>query len=392
MVGRSDTPARFGIIGGGIVGLAVARRLLELRPGATVTVLEKEDGIGRHQTGHNSGVAHAGLYYEPGSLKAILCRRGVALLKDFCAEHTLPYEECGKLVVALDEEQATRLRTIEQRARANQVPGLRLLGPPAMREVEPEVTGVLGLHSPTTAAVDFGAVARALARDVHDAGGTIEVGFHVDDVRQSSQVVVGAGQRRLDFDRVVICAGLYADRVSRLAGDADDPRIVPFRGEYHRLAPSRAHLVRGLIYPVPDPRFPFLGVHFTRRIDGHVDLGPNAVLALARQGYRRRDVVGRDVADILSWPGMWRFARRHYRTGASEALTSLSTRLFVRRAKAYVPAVTARDVIPAPAGVRAQAVDRAGPTGRRFRTATTWLGVGSAQRTVAGGHVVTGDC
>ena len=351
---------RVGIVGGGIIGLAVGRELLRLRPTWKITVLEKEAAVGQHQTGHNSGVVHAGLYYSPGSLNATLCRRGVGLLKDFCAQHDLAYQECGKLVVALNDDEAVRLRAIYERASSNQVPGLRLLTREAFREIEPYAEGCLALHSPTTAIVDFGAVARGLAREVAGAGGVVRCSFPVRSIREGTDVAVGSGGEQLHFDRVVICAGLQTDRVAKLVGDRDDPRIVPFRGEYYRVVPTRSDLVRGLIYPVPDPRLPFLGVHFTRRVDGSVDVGPNAVLALAREGYRRRDINLGDVADIVGWPGFWRAARRYWRSGLSEIIGSLSKEVFVRRARAYVPDVTARDVVPAPAGVRAQAVDRQG--------------------------------
>lgn len=351
---------RVGIVGGGIIGLAVARELLRVRPTWTVTILEKEAETGQHQTGHNSGVVHAGLYYTPGSLKATLCRRGVGLLKAYCAEHNLVYDECGKLVVALDSDEAGRLRAIYERATANQVPGLRLLERDALREIEPHAEGLLAIHSPTTAIVDFGAVAGAIAKEVADAGAVVRYDFPVTSIGEGAGIVVGSRQEQVQFDHVIICAGLHTDRVAKLVGDDDDPRIVPFRGEYYRLVPERAHLVRGLIYPVPDPRLPFLGVHFTRRVDGAVDLGPNAVLALAREGYRRRDVNLADVADIVTWPGFWRMAKKYWRLGFSEIVGSISKELFVRRARAYLPEVTARDVVPAPAGVRAQAISRAG--------------------------------
>jgi L-2-hydroxyglutarate oxidase LhgO len=350
----------FGVVGGGLLGLAVARRLLELRPGASVTVLEKEGEVARHQSSHNSGVAHAGVYYPAGSLKAELCRRGVGLLKEYCAEHDLPFSECGKLVVALDGPQVVRLDAIEDRARANGVPGLRRLTGDAIREVEPEVAGVAALHSPTTAIVDFAAVARALGRDVAAAGGEVVTGFEVERIEDGTAVVVGSGRRIRRFGAVVICAGLHTDRVAALAGGDAEPRIVAFRGEYHRLLPERSHLVRGLVYPVPDPRLPFLGVHFTRRVGGGVDVGPNAVLALSREGYRRRDVSVRDLLDTLAWPGTWRMARRYPGVAVAEALTSLSRRQFVRRARAYVPVLQVEDLAPVPAGVRAQAVARDG--------------------------------
>ncbi len=360
---------RVGVIGAGILGLAVARRLTEVLPDAAVTVLEKERAPALHQTGRNSGVAHAGVYYPPGSLKAQLCRRGVVLLRDFCRERGIAYEECGKLIVARDLAELPQLAEIERRARVNGVPGIHRLDARGLAEVEPHARGVAAVHSPSTAIVDFAAVAIALARDVEQAAGRLIMGFEVDSLRRAgSEVLVGAaGDRTLAFDRVVVCAGLYADRLARLAGDARDPVIVPFRGEYHRLRPERAHLVRGLIYPVPDPAYPFLGVHFTRRIDGAVDIGPNAVLALAREGYRRRDVSLGDVADTLRSPGFRRLARRHWRAGASELVGSLSRRAFLARARAFVPELRADDVVSAPAGVRAQALDADGALVDDFR-------------------------
>ena len=383
---------RIGVIGAGIIGLAVARRLSQLRPDAVVTVLDKEDRIAAHQTGHNSGVAHAGLYYAPGSLKATLCRRGIGLLKAYCAERGLPYDECGKVVVARTDAEIGRLREIERRATANGVPGLRWLSAAALREIEPHVAGVAGLHSPHTAIVDFPAVARAFADDVTAAGGTVRLGYTVTKISArgaSDTVTVGAAQtgvggdgdvtdgddrigvagdrEELTFDRLVVCAGLQSDRMARLAGDIDGPAIVPFRGEYYRLIPERGHLVRGLIYPVPDPRYPFLGVHFTRRVDGSVDVGPNAVLALAREGYRPRDIALGDLLETLRWPGFRRLAVRHWRTGLREVYGAMSKRAFVQAARGFVPELSVRDVTPAPAGVRAQAVDADGSLVDDFR-------------------------
>ncbi|HEV7932523.1 MAG TPA: L-2-hydroxyglutarate oxidase [Actinomadura sp.] len=359
---------RVGVVGGGILGLAVARRLLELRPGTAVTVLDKEDRVAAHQTGHNSGVAHAGLYYAPGSLKARLCRRGMGLLKDFCAERGLPYDECGKVVVARTDAEVAPLREIERRAAENGVPGLRWLDANGLREIEPHAAGVAALHSPHTAIVDFPAVARAFAEEVSAAGGAVRLGREVTAIRRAGERVrVVTPQEELEFDRLVICAGLQSDRVARLAGDTTGPAIVPFRGEYYRLVPGRADLVRGLIYPVPDPRYPFLGVHFTRRVDGGVDIGPNAVLALAREGYRRRDLRPADLWETLRWPGFRELARRHWRTGVREMYGSVSRRAFVARARSFVPELTVADVEPAPAGVRAQAVDPDGSLVDDFR-------------------------
>jgi L-2-hydroxyglutarate oxidase LhgO len=358
---------RIGVVGAGILGLAVARRLGGL--GARVTVLDKEGRVAAHQTGHNSGVAHAGLYYLPGSLKARLCRRGIGLLQEFCAEHRLPYDECGKLVVARTEAEVPALLEIQRRATDNGVPDLRRLSAAGLREVEPHAVGVSALHSPHTAIVDFPAVARALAAEVAEAGGTVRLGFEVVRIApaRSEVVVTSSRGETLAFDLLVVCAGLQSDRVARLAGDTGGPAIMPFRGEYYRLVPSRTSLVRGLIYPVPDPRYPFLGVHFTRRVDGDVDIGPNAVPALAREGYRRRDLRPRDVWETLSWPGFGPLARRHWRTGLKEMYGSLSKRAFVAGARSFVPELTAADVVPAPAGVRAQAVDRDGTLVDDFR-------------------------
>jgi L-2-hydroxyglutarate oxidase LhgO len=360
---------KVGVVGAGILGLAIARRLLDVLPDATVTVLEKEAVVGAHQTSHNSGVVHAGLYYAPGSLKATLCRRGMTLLRDYCAERGLPYEECGKLVVARDAAELARLDGIEARATANGVPGLRRLSGGELREIEPHVAGVAALHSPRTAIADFGAVARAFAADVEAERGTVLLGQEVTGIAPAgSQVRVrAAGGFESTIDRLVLCAGLQSDRVARLAGDDDGPAIVPFRGEYLRLRPGRGELVRGLIYPVPDPALPFLGVHFTRRVDGTVDIGPNAVLALAREGYGWRELVPRDVADTLRSPGFRRLARRHWRTGLRELHGSVSRSAFLREARAFVPALRDDDVEPAAAGVRAQAVDRDGTLVDDFR-------------------------
>jgi L-2-hydroxyglutarate oxidase LhgO len=365
----SNQAPRFGVVGAGILGLAIARRLLEVVPDATVTVIEKEQRVAAHQTGHNSGVVHAGLYYAPGSLKATLCRRGMTLLQELCAARGLPYDECGKLVVARDDGEVGRLRDIEARATANQVPGLRWIEGPQLREIEPNVAGVAALHSPRTAIVDFAAVARELASDVTAERGTLLLGHEVTGIaRAGSEVRVTTSRgAELAVDRLVLCAGLYADRVARLAGDDAGPAIIPFRGEYLRLKPDRSHLVRGLIYPVPDPTLPFLGVHFTRRVDGTVDVGPNAVLALAREGYRRTDVVLGDLRDTLRWPGFRRLVRRHWRTGVHELHGSVSRRAFLREARRFIPTIGPADVESAPAGVRAQAVDRDGSLVDDFR-------------------------
>jgi L-2-hydroxyglutarate oxidase LhgO len=361
--------SRVGVIGAGIVGLAVARRLAEVEPGIELTVLDKESQVGVHQTGHNSGVAHAGVYYTPGSLKAKLCRRGIELLKPYCEQRGIAYDECGKLIVARDADELGRLDEIERRATANGVPGLRRLGPPEMVEIEPYVRGVAALHSPTTAIVDFPAVARAYADDVRAAGGTLRLGYEVAAIeRRNGEVRVrsSAGDE-LAFDRLVVCGGLHSDRLAQMAGEGREPWIVPFRGEYYKLVPERRDLVRGLIYPVPDPAYPFLGVHFTRRVDGGVDIGPNAVLAFKREGYRRTDFSAADLLDVLRSQGFRRLARKHWRMGAQEMWGSLSKRAFVARARDFIPALTAADVEPAQTGVRAQALDPDGSLVDDFR-------------------------
>jgi (S)-2-hydroxyglutarate dehydrogenase len=360
-----STHAHIGVVGGGILGVAIARELLASRPGSRVTVLEKEPGLARHQSGRNSGVVHAGLYYEPGSLKARLCRRGGELLRTYCEQRGLPYHACGKVLVATDDAEAHRLTAIRERAERNGVPDVRLLDQGELRAVEPHARGVAALHSPATAVVDFGAVTRALADDVAAAGGEIRTRAAVRRVRRlprdaGVEVTLAADGRRLRFDALVICAGLHSDRLAVQAGDDPEPRIVAFRGEYHRLAAHRRHLVRGLIYPVPDPSLPFLGVHLSRGVDGEVSVGPNAVLATAREGYRRRDVDLADLREALAWPGTRALARRYWRVGAAEVLGSLSRAAFARAVRRYVPAVRTSDLRPGRSGVRAQALTRDG--------------------------------
>jgi L-2-hydroxyglutarate oxidase LhgO len=357
-------------VGGGILGAAVARRLTQVEPDAEVTLLEKETELARHQTGHNSGVVHAGLYYTPGSLKARLCRRGVGLLREFCLEQGLPYVECGKVLVAIDDVERRRLGNIEDRARRNGVPGIRAITADELRDLEPHVRGVAGLHSPSTAIVDYAEVTRALAAQAAAHGATVRRGVRVTGLHErAGEVVVRSEQAEEAFDHVVVCAGLQADRVAALAGD--DPRIVPFRGEYYLLRPQRRHLVRGLVYPVPDPRYPFLGVHLTLRVDGEVMVGPNAVLALAREGYRWRDVSLADLRDAAGWPGFRRFARQHWRTGVAELVGSLHKKSFVAAARRYVPELQVADVVPGPSGVRAQALSRDGTLVDDFRVTST---------------------
>jgi L-2-hydroxyglutarate oxidase len=348
------------VIGAGIVGLATAHRLLLDQPDASVTVLEKETRVACHQTGHNSGVIHAGVYYKPGSLKARLCRAGSQSMVEFCRVHGIPVEVCGKLIVATDETELPRLHALHERATGNGL-AARLLTPAEADEFEPHVACVAAMHVPTTGIVDFAAVCRVLATLVEKAGGEIRLGNRVTAVhtRPAGQVVA-TNRGELPADVVINCAGLHADRIARLAGVKPPARIIPFRGEYYELRPERRDLVRGLIYPVPDPRFPFLGVHLTRMIDGSVHAGPNAVLATAREGYRWGRFNPRDVAGIVGWPGMWRMARRHLRTGLAEVRRSVSRTRFAADLARLVPALTADDIVRAGAGVRAQAVRRDG--------------------------------
>lgn len=348
------------VVGGGIVGLATAWRLLQARPGSGVVVLEKETGVARHQTGHNSGVIHAGVYYEPGSLKARLCRAGAAATKAFCAEHAIPYRVPGKLVVATDDGEVARLRALQGRAGANGL-DVEWLDGAGLRQREPRVAGRAALLVRETGVVDYRAVAARLADLVRAAGGRIELGAAVTAVRESPGAVeVLAGERRWAARRLVACAGLQADRVARLGGLRPAFQVVPFRGEYHRLPPHRGDVVRHLVYPVPDPALPFLGVHLTPMVDGTVTVGPNAVLALAREGYRKGAASLRDVAEYVRFPGLWRLGRRYWRTGLAEVRGSLLRRAYLDAVRRYCPELTVDDLLPHPGGVRAQAVLRDG--------------------------------
>ncbi|WP_006243491.1 L-2-hydroxyglutarate oxidase [Mycolicibacterium tusciae] len=363
---------RVAVVGGGIVGVAIAREILTRRPDSQVTLFEKEDRLATHQTGRNSGVVHAGLYYQPGSNKALLCRRGVGLLEEFCAQRGIRRIECGKVLVALDDIERARLGNIEERALANGVPGVRIIGPEELRELEPHVRGVAALHSPTTSIVDFAEVTQALAADAVAAGAKILLGQEVIGLRSTdTEVVVTArtagGTYQEAFDQIIACGGLQSDRLAELAADGPEPVIMPFRGEYYALKPQRRGLVNGLVYPVPDPRYPFLGVHITPRVDGEVFVGPNAVLALAREGYTWRTFSARDLSEIARTPAFWRFARQHWRTGIREMYGSLSKRRFMAGARAYVPEMSDDDVVAGTAGVRAQALEADGALVDDFR-------------------------
>ena len=348
------------VVGGGIVGLATAYALVQ-RHRRSVLVLEAEGRLAAHQSGHNSGVIHSGLYYRPGSLKARTCREGREELYRFCDAAGIPHRRTGKLVVATRQAELTALARLEERGRANGLQGLRRLAAAELKEVEPAAVGVAGLWVPETGVVDFARVAEALAAQMQQAGGEVLTGARVHAIRRDGRGLMIATTRG-DFRAALLvnCAGLQADRVARLAGADPGVVIVPFRGEYYELVPERRALIRSSIYPVPDPALPFLGVHFTRTVADRVEAGPNAVLAWAREGYRRRDVSWRDLAGTLSYGGFWKMARAHWRAGLAELGRSYSKRLFVRALRRLVPEVGAADLVPAGSGVRAQAVDATG--------------------------------
>jgi L-2-hydroxyglutarate oxidase len=348
------------IIGGGIVGLAAAYECSRRFPRRRVVVLEKEDELAAHQTGRNSGVMHSGIYYAPGSLKARNCRRGKALLEAFCAEHELPFELCGKVVVAVDERELPQLDKIRERAVANGV-ACELVDARGLRDLEPHAAGVRALHVPETGIVDYVAVCAKLAELVRVKRGDVITDARVTRIdARANEVVVHSNQGELVADLAINCAGLHSDRVVQMSGARRPARIVPFRGEYYELTPDARELCRNLIYPVPDPSFPFLGVHFTRMIGGAVECGPNAVLALAREGYTWSDVDLGDVLDVVSYAGFWRLVGKYGRTGLGEVRRSLSKRAFVRALRRLVPEIQARHLQRAPAGVRAQALSASG--------------------------------
>ena len=367
----ADLRCDVAVVGGGLVGAATALALSSREPsreGLTVAVLEAEDRLAAHQSGHNSGVIHSGLYYKPGSLKAALCVEGARALYRFCAEEGIAHERCGKLVVVTAPEELPRLDELERRGGANGLVGLRRLRGEEIREVEPHAAGIAALHVPETGIVDYKAVAHAYGRKVEERGGTVWTGARVTAVRKDGPGLVVETPRGAVACRLLVnCAGLQADRVARLCGAAVDVRIIPFRGEYYELAPERHGLVRGLIYPVPDPRFPFLGVHLTRMIKGGVEAGPNAVLALRREGYRWTDVSPRDMAWTAAWPGFWKLAARFWKTGAYEVRRSLMKSVFVRDLQRLVPEIRDEDLHRAGAGVRAQALERNGALVDDFR-------------------------
>jgi L-2-hydroxyglutarate oxidase len=349
------------IVGGGLVGLGTARQLLRSGRARRLTLLEKENRVGAHQSTHNSGVLHAGLYYKPGSLKARLAVEGIREMTAYCREKNIPHEICGKVVVAVDESEVPRLRALEERGRANGLQGLCWLDRSALCAIEPHAAGVAALHVPEEGIVDYAAVCEALREDIVAAGGEIVTGAEVRALRETSTgwtAQTAAGEYTGDF--LVNCAGLQCDRVCRMAGEKPADRIVPFRGEYYKLRAQSAHLVRNLIYPAPDPKFPFLGVHFTRLIGGGIEAGPNAVLAFAREAYRKTQFNLGDMADALTYPGFWKFLAAHPRMAWDEGVRSLSKNLFCRSLQRLVPDLREEDLAPGGAGVRAQAISPAG--------------------------------
>jgi L-2-hydroxyglutarate oxidase LhgO len=354
---RMDAKVDIAVVGAGIVGLATAKALARRHPGLTISVLDKESGVGRHQTSHSSGVVHRGVYYAPGSLKARLCAVGAEELLRYCEGRGIPVLRCGKVIVAITRDEVHRLEELHRRSAANGVPNVQLIDAARIRELEPHVAGIRALYSPETSVVDFELVARAYADDVRASGGLLLFEREVLALkRRPDGTILATSRGDVQARHVVVCAGVYSDRVAALSGAPAEPRIVPFRGDYLLLRPHRRSLVRGLVYPVPDPRFPFLGVHTTVRTDGAVWLGPNSVLALSREGYRRRDIRLRDLLDVLRAPGFRRLARLYWREGGVETVRDLSPRLFVRAAQRLIPELTAADVLPGPSGIRAQAL------------------------------------
>jgi L-2-hydroxyglutarate oxidase len=349
------------IVGGGIVGLAVALEITRRFPRLRLLLLEKEDRVGRHQSGHNSGVIHSGIYYKPGSLKAKLCVAGAAAMVEFCREHGIPHSVCGKVIVATSQDELRPLEELRRRGEVNSVAGVQLIGPAELRDLEPNASGLAALVVPSTAVTDFAAVCDKYAELAVARGGSILTSAEVLNIKRgANEIVVETGRGVFSAAYFINCAGLFSDRISRMAGDEPEVMIAPFRGEYYDLVPERSSLVRALIYPVPDPRFPFLGVHFTRRMSGRVDAGPNAVLAFRREGYRRTDFNLKDLASSLAFPGFWRMSAKYWRSGLDEVHRSFSKPTFVRALQRLVPAVRDEDLRSGGSGVRAQALNRDG--------------------------------
>ena len=349
------------IIGGGIVGLATALELTKRYPQRKLAILEKEDRLAAHQTGHNSGVIHSGIYYKPGSLKAQTCVAGAKAIIAFCQQHDIPYEVCGKVVVATSPAELPRLEELHRRGTANGIEGMEIIGPERLREIEPHATGVRALHVPTTGIIDFPRVAQTYAQLIQEKGGDLRLRHELlGIVRADGGLVLETSQESIHSKFMINCGGLHCDRIARLAGAQPDLQIVPFRGEYYTIAPQRRTLVKNLIYPVPDPAFPFLGVHFTRTIDGLVEAGPNAVLAFAREGYKKSDFNARDLQETLTFSGFRKMARKYWRTGLGEMFRSFSKQAFLAALRRLLPELTLGDLQPGGSGVRAQAISSQG--------------------------------
>ncbi len=404
---KADTAFDIAVVGGGIVGLSTARTLAERHPGARIVLLEKEADVAQHQTGHNSGVIHSGIYYRPGSLRARMAVEGSARMMAFCEEQDIPYDRCGKVIVATREDQLPALAELERRAAANGVPGVRMVGPEELAELEPHATGIRALHVPSAGIVNYSLVARAYRQRFEQAGGEVRTNaevFAIAEEPRGLRLETALGDVR--SKHAITCGGLFADRVSAAAGLKPPVKIAPFRGEYYELVPEKRYLTRNLIYPVANPAFPFLGVHFTRRINGAIEVGPNAVFAFKRQGYRWRDVSIGDTLEILGYAGFWRMSARYWRTGLGEMYRSLYKRAMVRELQKLVPAVTGADLVRAGAGVRAQALDRQGKLIEDFHivqeariihvlnapspAATASLSIGAAIADMAAGWVGNG--
>ena len=349
------------VIGGGIVGLATAYKLLEQKPELKLRILEKEKSIGLHQSGHNSGVIHSGIYYKPGSMKAKNCRRGVEELLLFCDKFNVQYDLCGKVIVAVNLEEVNRLDALYKRGLENGISNIRIVDSQELKDLEPHATGIKAIHVPSTGIINYTSVVDELAKQIIKRGGEIKTKATVKGfVRKAGECIVNTQMCDYPTELVINCAGLYSDKIAQLAGENSSISIIPFRGEYYMLKPESRHLVNSLIYPVPDPRFPFLGVHFTRRIDGSVEAGPNAVLATAREGYRRRDFSFQETWELLTNPGVWKIGRNYWKTGMGEYTRSLFKPLFVKALQHLVPAIQGSDLVPGGSGVRAQAMDETG--------------------------------
>tara|TARA_Y100000031_G_scaffold156356_1_gene210571 strand:+ start:317 stop:1519 length:1203 start_codon:yes stop_codon:yes gene_type:complete len=349
------------VIGGGIVGLATAYKMLEQKPGLKLRILEKEKSIGLHQSGHNSGVIHSGIYYKPGSMKAKNCRRGVRELLLFCDKFNVQYDLCGKVIVAVNSEEVNRLDALYKRGLENGISDVRIIDSQELKDLEPHATGIKAIHVPSMGIINYTSVVEELAKQIIKREGEIKTKATVKGfVRKAGECIVNTQTCDYSTKLVINCAGLYSDKIAQLAGEKSSISIIPFRGEYYVLKPESRHLVNSLIYPVPDPRFPFLGVHFTRRIDGSVEAGPNAVLATAREGYRHRDFSFQETWELLTSPGFWKIGRNYWKTGMGEYTRSLFKPLFVKALQYLVPGIQGSDLVPGGSGVRAQAMDKTG--------------------------------